>query len=182
LAAGESTYILPIDGDSDSAVKLADWTVKYDVTQNPEPLFFRGLVNARFGNLSKAKTDSDLILKLEPNNPSYQALAAYIAVLRGDKPQPPSLTHRTIKDGRALDLLGETAYLRGDPADAQKWWAEAADVYPLGGSLAYWTGKKHLARGQRRIAAALLTECSAVAPSSKEAKEAKEILATMQAP
>jgi hypothetical protein len=79
-------------------------------------------------------------------------------------------------------MLGQAAYLSGDVQGAQKWWVLEAKVYPLGASLAYWAGKKHLARGQQRVAAALLTECTVMASNSKEAKEAKELLATLQRP
>src|SRR5437016_2516218 len=96
LAYDESVYLLPIDSDPETALRLADWTVKYDVTDNPEPRFFRALVNARYGHLVKAKTDSDSILKLEPDNQSYQALAAYIAVLSREKRQLRSISRESI--------------------------------------------------------------------------------------
>ncbi len=51
-----------------------------------------------------------------------------------------------------------------------------ATAYPLGASLAYLAGKKHFVRGQRRVAMALLTECSVMAPAGKEAKEVEELL------
>jgi tetratricopeptide (TPR) repeat protein len=181
LTNEQADYFLPTNNDPDHDVKMADWTVEYDVTENPEPRFYRGLVNARCGNLEKAKADSDFILKLEPGNPSYRALAAYIAGLAGDKTQLPSFSGETITDARALSLLGETAYLNGDVGSAQSWWTQAAKVYPLGASLAYWAGKKHMARGQKRVAEALLTECTIMAPNSKEAKEAKDLLITLEA-
>jgi tetratricopeptide (TPR) repeat protein len=182
LSSDQSDYILNVNPNPDHDLVLADWTVKYDVTQNPEPRFYRGLIRARYDDLSEAKIDSDFILKLEPDNSSYRALAAYIAVLAGDKTPLESFTGETIKDARALSMLGQAAYLSGDVQGAQKWWVLEAKVYPLGASLAYWAGKKHLARGQQRVAAALLTECTVMASNSKEAKEAKELLATLQRP
>jgi hypothetical protein len=87
LSSDQSDYILNVNPNPDHDLVLADWTVKYDVTQNPEPRFYRGLIRARYDDLSEAKIDSDFILKLEPDNSSYRALAAYIAVLAGDKTQ-----------------------------------------------------------------------------------------------
>jgi tetratricopeptide (TPR) repeat protein len=180
LPSDQSTYLLPIDSNPDTPLKLADWTVEKDVTQNPEPRFFRALLNARYGNLEKAKTDSDFILSLYPNDPSYRALAAYIAVLAGDKTHLRSLSTETITGHRALSLLGEAAYLSGDAVEALHWWTLAAKDYPLGATLAYWAGKKHFSRGQKRVAEALLTECIAMAPDSKEAKEAKDLLVKLR--
>jgi hypothetical protein len=182
LAYGESVYLLPMDSDPESVLRLADWTVQYDITQNPEPRFFRGLVNARYGNLTTAKTDSDFILKLEPNNPSYRALAVYVAVLSGEKPGLQSFDGKSITDARALGILGEAAYLSGDLSGAQLWWAQSAKTYPFGASLAYWAGKKHLARGQQRVAEALLVECATMTPDSTEGKDAKTLLGTLQKP
>jgi hypothetical protein len=76
-------------------------------------------------------------------------------------------------------LLGEAAYLSGDPKGAQDWWTRSKKADPLGASLAYWAGKKHLERGQLRVATALLAECIAMAPDSPEAKEAKTLTATL---
>ncbi len=182
LASDQSTYLLNLDTQPNHDLKLADYTVEYDVTQNPEPRFYRGLLNARYGNLSQAKTDSDFILSLDAGNSSYRALAVYIAVLGGDKTMLESFSHETIKDARALSLLGEAAYLSGDLGGAQRWWTLAAKEYPLGTGLAYWAGRKHLAYGQKRVADALLNECIAMAPNSKEAKEAKDLPAKSQGP
>ncbi len=151
-------------------------------SRSPEPRFFRSLLNARYGNLQKAKTDATFILKSEPNNPSYRALAAYIAALSGDKAWLQSFDGQTITDSRALGLLGEAAYLIGDHSSARSWWAEEAKTYPLGASLAYWAGKKHLVHGQRRVAEALLEECVTMATNSKQAKEAEDLLASGKGP
>ncbi len=182
LAIDQGDYLLDVNADPKHDLVVADWTVEYDVTQNPEPRFFRSLLNARYGKLAKAKTDSDFILKLEPDNLSYRALAAYIAVLSGDRAQLKPFSGETTKDARALSLLGEAAYLVGDFVSAQLWWAQEVKTYPLGASLAYWAGKKHLARGHGRVAEALLTECITMTPNSKEAKEAKDLLANARAP
>lgn len=176
LILNQSEYFLPVNNDPDQDLKLADFTVEKDVTENPEPRFFRGLVNARYGNLEKAKTDCGFILLQEPSNPAYRALAAYVAVLSGDPTQLRSLAGENITEARALSLLGEAAYLSGDVAGARQWWGLAAKAYPLGAGLAYLAGKRHLARGQRRVAEALLAECVTMAPDSKEAKEAKDLL------
>jgi tetratricopeptide (TPR) repeat protein len=176
LAYAQSVYLLPVEGEPEAPLKLANWVVKYDVTQSPEPRFFRGLVNARYGNLANSKADSDFILTLQPDNPSYRALAAYISVLTGGKTLQSS-KRESITDARALSLLGQAAYLSGDLGGAQLWWAREAEVYPLGASLAYWAGKKHMSHGQRRVGEALLTESLTMAPDTKEAQEAKELLA-----
>jgi hypothetical protein len=160
----------------------ADWMVKYDVTEHPEPRSYRGLLNARHGNLEQAREDSTFVLKAEPRNPSYRALVAYVAVLSGDKTQLQSFFGEQITDARALGLLGEAAYLSDDRAEARRWWTQAAKEYPLGAGLAFLAGKKHFARGHKRIAAALLTQCTVMAPQSKEAKEARELLAKLEAP
>jgi len=181
LANDESAYLLPVDNDPNAPLTLTDWTVKYDITENPEPRFFRGLVNARYGNLEKAKVDTDFILKAEPDNASYRALATYIAVLLGDKSQVRPLAE-PVTDARALSLLGQATYLSGDITGAQSLWDQEARAYPLGASLAYWAGKKHFARGHRRVAEALLQECVTMAPHSKEAKEASDLLTSMHTP
>lgn len=182
LDNAESTYFLNSGTGSDYDLRNVDIVVNNDVTNDPEPRFFRSLVNARYGNLQKAKIDSDFILSKDPSNPSYQALATYIAVLASDKRQLPSFSEETTNDARALSLLGEATYLSGDPESAKQWWALAAKKYPPGAGLAYWAGKKHLAHGQRRVATALLVECMTMAPNSKEAKEANELLRESQGP
>jgi tetratricopeptide (TPR) repeat protein len=161
---------------------LADWTVKYDVTQNPEPRFFRALVNARYGNLEKAKSDCDFILAQDPDNPSYRALAAYISALGGKKIQPQSFAGETMHDARALSLLGQAAFISGELESAQSWWQLEAKTDPLGAGLAYWAGKKHFTRGQRRVAAALLTECVTIAPDGDQSKEAEDLPAKLSSP
>jgi tetratricopeptide (TPR) repeat protein len=176
-----SEYLFNRDTETDHDFKSLDWVVKYDITQNPEPRFYRGLVNARYGNLKKAKEDSDFILKLEPRNPSYRALAAYVAVLGGDETLLNKFAGESITEARALSLLGEAAYLGGDSARAQTWWILSAKEYPLGAGLALLAGKKHLARGHKQVAAALLTECTIMAPNSKEAEEARDLLAKLGA-
>jgi len=174
-----SDYLLPVHDSPEYDLKLADFLVQYDATEGPEPRFYRGLVNARYGNLRQAKEDSDVILSQEPRHPSYRALAAYAAVLRGENAQLRSFNEESLTDARALSLLGEAAFLSGNPASAQKWWILAAKEYPLGAGLALLAGKKHLVRGHTRIAASLLAECTVMVPNSKEAKEAKDLLAKL---
>jgi len=171
-----STYYLPTGANSSDILRMLDWTVQKDVTQNPEPRFFRGLVNARFGDFAKAEADSQFILKAAPENASYQALSAYVAALKGQKPDLTSLDPERISDGRALSLFGEAAYLEGDSDRAQQFWLRAARVYPLGATLAFWAGKRHLKWGQIPVGVSLLRECIAMAPTSKEAKQAAELL------
>jgi tetratricopeptide (TPR) repeat protein len=180
LLSDETDYYLPVQKDLKDSLVLADYTVEKDVTDNPEPRFFRALLNARFGELTKAKSDSDAILALEPDNPSYKALAAYVALLAGERTSLQSLEHETISDPRALGLLGEAEFVGRNPAAAQQWWEQEVNVYPLGAIFAYWAGKKHLTNGNQGVAAALLTECTILAPRSTEAKEAKELLAGLQ--
>ena len=177
LALDQAEYFLPIDDEPDHDQKSANWTVEKDVTENPEPRFFRALVNARYGKLQAAKADSDFILAQEPTNPSYRALAAYIEVLVGDKTAIAPFSKEALTDARALSLLGEAAYLNGDSVSAQVWWDRAGKTYPLGASLAFLAGKKHLARGQQRIAESLLTECIVMSPDTSEAAEARELMA-----
>ncbi len=186
LARAEANYLLIRDGKPDTDLRIADFFDKFDVTENPEPRFYRSLLNARCGNLTKAKTDNDFILGVDPENPSYQALAAFIAALNEDRVQLSGFSSKARSllkggeraDARALSLLGEAAYLSGDIEGAHGYWAEAGRAYPLGAGLAYLAGKKHLWRGDQRIAALLLRECVSMAPDSKEAKEALELVAT----
>jgi tetratricopeptide (TPR) repeat protein len=182
LSYARSVYLLPIESDPETPAKLVNWAVEYDVTRNPEPLFYRSLINARYGNLGKAEIDSESILTTDPDNSSYRALAAYIAILSGHRTELEHFSSESITDPRALSLLGEAAYLSGDIGGAQQWWAHSAKQYPLGASLACWAGKKHLARGQQRVAVSLLTECAAMDPNSTEAKDAQALLANSQPP
>ena len=177
LASSESDYVLPTSNQPDHDLVLADWVVKKDVTGNPEPRFHRSLVNARYGNLDKARADCNYILRVDPTNASYRALSAYINVLKGDHEGLRSFDHETITDPRALALLGEAEFLSGNTVDARAWWGEEAKLFPKRGSLALWLAKKHLIRGQNRIARSLLAECVAIDPASQEAKEATALLA-----
>ncbi len=169
--------MLPTSNQPDHDLVLADWVVKKDVTGNPEPRFHRSLVNARYGNLDKARADCNYILRVDPTNASYRALSAYINVLKGDHEGLRSFDHETITDPRALALLGEAEFLSGNTVDARAWWGEEAKLFPKRGSLALWLAKKHLIRGQNRIARSLLAECVAIDPASQEAKEATALLA-----
>lgn len=182
LAADESEYLLPTGTDPDHDQKAADWTVELDVTESPEPRFYRGLVSARYGNPERAKADVEFILAAEPENRSYRALAAYVAALRGNSGPLNTFPAESVEDARALALLGEAAFLTGDSSSARAWWGHAARIYPKGASLACLAGKRHMARGQQRVAESLLTECAVMAPNSKEGQEAKQLLAALSAP
>jgi tetratricopeptide (TPR) repeat protein len=182
VASDLGDYFLPTSGQQDHDLALADFTVAYDVTENPEPRFYRGLLNARYGNFAKARADLDFVLAVEPGNPSYRALAAYISALEGGKVQLQTFSGETIEDARALGLLGEVAYLNGDTALAEQWWAQATKIYPLGANLACLAGKKHLERGQARVAASLLTECTSMTPNGREAEEARQLLNSLPPP
>ena len=182
LSYARSTYLLPIDSDPQTAVKLSDWVVDFDVTHNPEPVFFRALLNARHGNLQKAKTDIDWLTRVAPENQSYRALSAYAAVLGGDTKKLRYPSVQDISDPRALEILGEAAYLSGEPNAAQNWWSKAATADSIGGRLACLAGKRHLDWGEGPIGASLLAECIAMAPNAREAKQAKELLESLQVP
>lgn len=109
LAADLATYF---DSQSSREEVLRDFGFydEYDVTQNPEPLFYRSVLNAQCGNLKKAKADSDFILRADPKNPSYLALAAYVAVLSGDNSELQSFHEGAgVTDARARRLLGEAS-------------------------------------------------------------------------
>ncbi|MGH9775648.1 MAG: IPT/TIG domain-containing protein [Candidatus Acidiferrales bacterium] len=183
LAMSESEYLLDSNPKPDFDLRMADLDVAQDVTDDPEPRFYRALINARYGNLHRAKMDSDFILGMDPNNASYQALAAYVGVLSGDSSRLQSIPYSaSIKDARALRLLGEAAFLGGDGEGGQRWWSQAVEADPLGAKLSCLAGKKHFARGHEQVAAALLTGCTTMAPSSNEAKDAKDLLAKLPTP
>jgi tetratricopeptide (TPR) repeat protein len=179
LSLAQSDYFLPTGGGAKHDLVMADWMVEKDVTQDPEPRFFRSLVNARHGHLDKAKADLEFILQSRPDDPSYKSLMIYLAALSGEKIQLQPFVSETTTDARALSLRGQAAYLIGDFANAQQWWATEATIFPLGGNLAYLAAKKHLEFGEDRVAAALLAECSTVSPDSKEGKEARDLLAEL---
>jgi tetratricopeptide (TPR) repeat protein len=183
LIFDQTAYLLHANiHQPDYDLKQADFLVAFDVTQNPEPRFFRALVNARYGKLTKAMGDAAFILKIDPSNASYRALKAYIAVLGGDSTPLQAFQGGDISDPRALSLLGEAAYLSGDVAAAQRWWMRAAQADSRAASLAFLAGKKHAARGHQRIAEALLKACTEMAPNSKDSKEAAGLLATLASP
>jgi tetratricopeptide (TPR) repeat protein len=181
LADAEATYFLQPETRAGFNVRLADYSVQYDPTQNPELRFFRGLLNVRQGDLTKAKLDSDYILSLDSSNPSYRALAAYVAALAGDKSQLQSLPYSEMeKDPRALRLLGEAAHLSGDNEAARRWWVAAGRTDPQRASLTCLAGENHSRRGDQRIATALLIGCTVMLPNSKEENRARSLLATFK--
>ena len=177
LVLAQSDYLLPTGGDADHDIVMANWIVEKDVTQNPEPRFFRALVNARHGRLSTAKSDVDFLMRLQPDNQAYRALATYVSALSSEQSLLQTIGSQPIADARALSLLGQAAYLKGDFDAARDWWAAETGVDPSEANLSYLAGKKHLNSGEERVAAALLAECVAVIPNTKEAQDAEALLA-----
>jgi tetratricopeptide (TPR) repeat protein len=182
LLSNETAYSISESNDQDTDFVTSDWVVKWDVTENPEPRFWRALISARFGKMQQAKADLQFVLAAEPENPSYRALAAYVGVLAGDKPSLDAFGGQQFKDARALSLLGQAAYMTGDYGGAQAWWAAQAKISTLEAKLDCLAGRKHLKYGQARVGTALIAECATVAPDSREGKEAKEQLADLVGP
>jgi tetratricopeptide (TPR) repeat protein len=176
LLSDETAYSISESNDHETDLKDADWDVKWDVTENPEPRFWRALVNARFGKMEQAKADLKFVLAAEPENPSYRALAAYIGVLAGDKTQLEAFRGQQVNDAGALGLLGQAAYMIGDHDGAQTWWVAEGKISVAEAKLDCGAGRKHLKYGQTRVGAALIAECVTVTPDSREGKGAKELL------
>jgi len=176
VLSNEITYSVSQSNDHDTDLGVADWAVKWDITENPEPRFWRALMNARFGKMDQAKADLKFALAAEPNNPTYRALAAYMAVLAGDKAQLDAFRGQQVADARALALLGQAAYISGDQNGAQAWWSAEGKVGVWQAKLNCGAGAKHVNYDQTRIGTALLAECAAVAPDSL-AKQARKLLA-----
>lgn len=180
LLSDETAYSISESNDQDTDFVASDWAVKWDITENPEPRFWRALISARFGKMQQAKADLQFVLAAEPENQSYRVLAAYIGVLAGDKPSLDAFGGgQQLKDPRALSLLGQAAYMTGDYGGAQAWWAAQAKISAVEAKLDCLAGRKHLKYGQARIGTALIAECATVAPDSREGKEAKEQLADL---
>ncbi len=188
LAFAQTIYYLLMQKPHDSFFTddfvVFDSTVQLDVTQNPEPRFFRGLLYARAGNVSKGKADSEFLLQANRKNASYAAFAAFVSAVAGDRARAShfSAVGRELMatqervDVRTLSLLGDAAYISGDLARAQEDWAQAGRQYPVGADIAFMAGKKHLLRGEQRIAAMFLSECLAMAPGTKMANKAQDLL------
>jgi tetratricopeptide (TPR) repeat protein len=182
LLSDEITYSISQSNDHDTDLKVADGSVKMDVTENPEPRFWRALVNARFAKMEQAKADLKFALAADPENPSYRALAAYVGVLADDKTQLEAFRGQQVNDASALGLLGQAAYISGDYNGAQTWWEAQGKISVTEAKLACGAGAKHVKYGQTRVGGALLAECAAVASNSREGKEAKELLAGLPSP
>jgi tetratricopeptide (TPR) repeat protein len=176
LLSDETAYSISESNDHDTDFVTADWAVKWDVTENPEPRFWRAIVSARFGKMAQAKADLKFILAAEPENLSYRALATYVGVLAGDKTQLEAFHDQQVNDARALGLLGQAAYLNGDYDSAQGWWAAEGKISIAEAKLDCGAGRKHLKYGQTRVGTALIAECATVTPDSREGKAAKEQL------
>jgi tetratricopeptide (TPR) repeat protein len=179
LLYDETSYSISESNDQDTDLRIADSSVKMDVTENPELRFWRALVNARFGKMTQAKADLKFILVAEPENPSYRALAAYIGVLAGDETQLEAFRGQQVSDARALGLLGQAAYMIGDHDGAQVWWAAEGKIGIAEAKLDCAAGRKHVKYGQTRVGTALIAECANVMPDSREGKEAKQQLADL---
>lgn len=170
LADSETRYYLHPNSRAGFDTWYADKAVQSDVTQNPELRFFRGLLYTRHGDLSNAKIDTSYLLSVDPTNPSYRALDAYVAALGGDKSRLQSLPDADMqKDPRALRILGEAAFLAGDRQVSRRLWSDAAKADPSRASLTCLAGENHLRHGERDIAAALTAGCSAMAPANRAA-------------
>jgi hypothetical protein len=179
LLSDELAYSISESNDHDTDLRIADGSVKMDVTENPEPRFWRAVVNARFSKMGQAKADLKFVLAAEPENPSYRALAAYIGVLAGDKRPLEGFRGEEVTEARALRLLGQAAYIAGDYDSAQAWWTSHAKISAASAKLDYLAGRKHAKYGQTRVGTALIAECATIAPDSREGKEAKEQLASL---
>lgn len=178
LAYSVSHYLLARQ-DLDGELLLLNGTVEKDVTDNPAVRFYRALFAARTGNPQQAKDDIAFCSKQDPQNSLYTALAAYTSAVLGQKSKALELCDRVrsqITEGQALCLIGEAEYTLGREERAKKDWAKAGDIYPLGAGIALLAGKKHLWRGEEKIASMLLTETIAMAPSTSESNQARELL------
>lgn len=188
LASALDHYLFYRAGDPASDLVWFAPIFKFDVTGAPEPYFYRGLLRARTGDIRNAESDSEFCLAAEPENPSYTALAAFVAAAGDDAARAGKFSARARDllsatdppDGRALCLLGETAYLLGNRDQAQQDWAEAARIYPQGHYIAFLAGRKHSWRGEPRIARILLAECVTMAPESEQATEARDLLGGLE--
>src|SRR5581483_11145135 len=98
----------------DTDLRVADASIKWDESESPELRAWRALLSARFGKTQQAKEDLKFILAAEPKNVSYRALAAYIGVLSGDQGELEGFRGQSVTDLRALRLLGQAEYIRGD--------------------------------------------------------------------
>jgi tetratricopeptide (TPR) repeat protein len=182
LLSAEMDYSISGSSDHDADLKIAEWAVKWDITENTELRFWRALVSARFGKMDQAKADLKFILAAEPENPSYRALAAYIGVLAGDRSQLDAFRGQEVRDVRALGLLGQAAYLSGDYDGARAWWATEGKTGIPEAMLACGAGRKHVKYGQTRVGTALISECAAVTPDSREGKDATDFLRDLEKP
>jgi tetratricopeptide (TPR) repeat protein len=181
LAFAQSQYLLNEQSNARADLRLADIVIDFDVTQDPEPRFYRAVLNARSGNLAKAQVDSVFVSKAWPNRPSAAALAAYIAALGGDAIPLRSMTSGPIPtDATASALLGEGLLATGDAANAKRFWAAAVDANPTAITMPCLAAKKHLNSGQKPTAKILLSECTAMAPDSKEGQAARETLSDLE--
>jgi len=78
LLSDELAYAISRSNNHDTDLRVADGSVKMDVTENPDSRFWRALMDARFGKMEQAKADLKFVLAAEPEKPSYRALGAYL--------------------------------------------------------------------------------------------------------
>jgi tetratricopeptide (TPR) repeat protein len=181
LAFAQSSYLLNSEPKVGFDLRLADQLVEFDVTQDPEPRFYRALLNARYGNLRQAKADSDFVSNAWSNKPSAAALAAYVAALGGNTGPLRAITSGPIPtDATSLALLGEGFFISGDAASANRFWILAGEANPAGATMALLAARKHLNSGQKKMARVLFEECAAMAPNSKEARDARDALLNLK--
>jgi len=181
LAVARSHYLLDAEPRPGFDEKSADQIIELDVTQNAEPYFYRALLNVRSGNLAQAKSDSDFVARAWPNKTVSAVLAAYIAALGGDATALRSIASGPVPtDLASLSLLGEGLYTIGDSDNARRIWSAAETVNPGSAEIAFLAAKKHLANGQKLVAKALFTECTVIAPDSKEAEDSRATLSGLE--
>ncbi len=181
LAMAQSLHYLDEQMTLKFDLKFADQLVDFDVTQDPEPRFYRALLNARSGNLAKAKVDSDFVLSVLPKSSSAQALAAFVAALGGDTQLLRAMTSGPMPiDPTSLELLGEGLFLTGDSTKANKFWAQAGADNPAGATMAFLAAQKHVTSGETAMAKTLFAQAAAMAPNSKEGLKARDALSHLE--
>lgn len=182
LADAESNYLLQPEPSPGFDLRNADVVVQFDVTDNSEVRFFRSLLNLRKGNLIKAKTDSDYILRQQPHNLSYLALSAYVNGVIADNANALDVSPFTdsIDDARAAALLAEASYRLGKAAAGNHWSALAAHLDPSIAQRTFLAGQKHFKAGDQVAARALLNECVHMSPDGEAGVSAARLLSLMQ--
>lgn len=191
LEYAQSYYLDSFQNPSDDA-RMFDITVDADRTEHPEPRFWRGLFNARAGDVSKARADSDFSVGKNPSNPKYLALAAFVSALEANHRAAGDFTNRARTaladntsseiNATAWSLLGDAAYVLGDKQEARSCWIEAERADTSQHAVALLAAKKHHWRGEKETAAMLFEKSTITAPAgSIEAREAQTLLNSLRA-